>query len=41
MSKLYYFLPPVIVDFIKFCKKNIKKKKFIKNPHKQYHRFIL
>lgn len=27
MNKLHYFLPPAIVDFLRFCKKIIKKKK--------------
>lgn len=36
MNKLYYFLPPIIVNFLKFCKKIIKKKNFIQSPNKQF-----
>ncbi len=35
MNKLYYFIPPAIIDFLRFCKKIIKKKN-IQSPHKQY-----
>ena len=35
MKNIQYFLPPIFIDFLRFVKKVIKKKKLIKDPKKQ------
>ena len=36
MKKIHYFLPPIVIDFLRFIKKKIKSKaQFIEKPLKQ------
>jgi hypothetical protein len=36
MNKIQYFLPPIIIDFLKLIKKKIKSNKLITEPKNQF-----